>query len=191
MRTRRFIGFSLLPFLLDAQPVSTASSTTPPIVIDRVETTQVQGGDSVLFTFRNASSKGIVAYVMYVNAYAGPRLVEGVMQQFVTSIPSERKLKPGQTWQATASLIRSNETSPTPTDRAEAIIDWILFDDMTSSGPDQSTLGGRSRSEIEGARQERARLKEILKLQGAQGLIDSLNRDDGFPKRVKKSAAPN
>lgn len=184
------LGLFMLPLSLGAQNITTTAQAPAVIVIDRMSVEPESGGDSVTFTFRNAYAKGIVAYVLIIRTYSGLQEVEEVMQQFVTVIPNEKKLKPGQTWQATASITRSSEKMPNPVDRAETLLDWVLFDEMSTLGPDKSEMGMRSRMEISGALQERARLRAILKAEGSAGLIEALNRDEGFPKRVKRTVQP-
>jgi len=57
-------------------------------------------------------------------------------------------------------------------------VDYVVFEDKSSWGPDTQTLGRAINAEISGARAERRRLKTLLKQHGAQKVVEELERPD-------------
>jgi hypothetical protein len=129
-------------------------------------------------TVANLSQKAIVGYVMNIELLnAEGRLLDSVTGAGVSYDANVERKRPGEKWEVTVDA----RTSTPPQEVAADInikVDYVLFADGTSSGPNTSGRGHLVRAEYAGARGERSRLRSILKEKGAEALIQVLQAEE-------------
>jgi hypothetical protein len=86
-------------------------------------------------------------------------------------------MAPGKTWPVEVSIMKPDAEKLTAA-TARVSVDYVVFEDKSSWGPDTEKMGPAIRAEINGARAERARLKRLLREGGSGKVVDDLQRPE-------------
>jgi hypothetical protein len=151
---------------LAAQPVS---SDPPPVDVELL-TVQTSGGETQSLRARNVSSKDVSAYVALMPNDAGPCCLTRTTV-LATAKPPRDRLRPGETREDPPVPAAAMAAKPA----LRATVDYVLFADGSSWGPDTQHQSGSVRGLIQGTRATLARLKRILDTQGSGAVIKALN----------------
>lgn len=173
--------------VLAAALISGQATQVPsaPLTVVSKRTTQFNEGSQFVVTLSNTSEKAIIGYVIKAERLGANRqVIDSITFSGVTYDPSVERKQPGGTWE----LMVDARTAPVPQQIAvdlNLIVDYVLFADGTSFGPNILGRGHLVVAEYEGARGERARLRSILREKGADELVRVLNEAEWPKGRAK------
>ena len=133
-------------------------------------------------SFSNSSQKSIIGYVIRFQLLGGKgERLENVTFSGVSYDPNVERKKPGDVWELSTPA-QTSDAQPRPAVTCDPQIDYVLFADLTSWGPNQSGRGHMILSEFQGAKGERARLRSILQEKGVAELVKTLETPE-WPRR--------
>lgn len=128
----------------------------------------------VSFRVKNTGAKPILAYVSFVTAKDGARVMEVYKRQHI-AFQRSALYQPGAAWTEEFSLPSLPGAARPCPPAAQPEIDFVLFEDGTHWGPDRYRLASRIRGEIAGVTFEHARLREVLRQKGVEALVKDLS----------------
>ncbi len=133
------------------------------------------------FDMRNCSDKSLIGYVLKIrlkDQMGALRDSGNYSSEKLPTSPVDGKYSPGETWTDQYQLpVTSVDSLSVRYTDADLVIDYVLFADGSSWGPNASGQGTALGKVRRGAEIERARLKRILADKGLQALLDDLLRD--------------
>jgi hypothetical protein len=151
---------------LTAQP---SSPDQPPVEVELV-TIQAPQGQERFWRVKNVSQKDVSAYVACVPNDTG-RCNQIHTTVYATSPAPFDRLRPGETREE-PHLKLTAAAPPKPVVRAT--VDYVLFADGSTWGPDTRTQSLWIRGVIHGTRGTLARLKRLLDTQGTSAVIEEI-----------------
>lgn len=147
-----------------------AGATAPPLELEFVPAGH-RAEQPAVWRVRNVSDKDITAYVFVAGPAEEPASCcnQTLSVVHAVAIPGRDRgpLRPGE-------IREEHIGQAAPGKTARAVLDYVLFGDGTSWGPDTQRHSLYVRGVIHGSRGTYGRLQRILKQEGAQALAQAL-----------------
>jgi hypothetical protein len=158
--------------------VSHAQSVTAPISVANKTQEVLNGSRYFIVTLRNDTQKSVVGILVRCALLdAEGKVVDNAILGGVTLDANVDRHDPGASWKVQVEAMSPNHPEIDIRDvRPEA--DYVLFRDLSSSGPDVEKRGILLRREYEGSQMQLARLRRLLQTKGIEAVKEVLDREE-------------
>lgn len=156
------------------QSAATQSSQAEPVRAGRPFVAELEHYATLSFNLTNTSSKTIAGCRVLSKILKQGRIV-GDYGYTRVDLAGVGNMGPGQVVPVELHIGKEEARGLTESDIRIAV-DYVVFEDGTTWGPDTEKLGRAIKAEISGARAERRRLKMLLTKYGPQKVVEELER---------------